>query len=112
MNEGKPCPCGSRGHHAPEQAPARIWHVRFVTTDGIERRRYVACPWYIKDPEASVYGLEARLADLKFHRRLLKASVTEALNPPHRAGCMKGRGTSGHRCDCFHRWTEIAELAA
>jgi len=23
-----------------------------------------------------------------------------------------GRGTPGHRCDCFHRFIEIPELAA
>ncbi|MEY2668630.1 MAG: hypothetical protein RJA59_1268, partial [Pseudomonadota bacterium] len=33
-------------------------------------------------------------------------------SPPHLKACINGRGTPGHRCDCFHRWTEIPELAA
>ena len=48
---------------------ALLHFVRFITADGRDVRRYVACPYYIKDPD-------------------------------------------GHRCDCFHRWTEIGELAA
>lgn len=106
------CPCGSRDHQPPEIAPARIWFVRFVTADGIERKRYVACPYYIKDPEASIYGLEARLAYLKFHRLVTYGSVREAASPRHRKACIDGRGQPGHRCNCFPRWTEIPELAA
>lgn len=107
----KLCPCGSR-HPAPDTAPGRIWFVRFVTSDGVERKRHVACPYYIKDPEASVFGLEARLAWLKFHRLITYGSVRESTSPPHRAECRRTRGLPGHRCDCFHRWTDIPELAA
>lgn len=107
----KPCPCGSRSHSAPETAPARIWFVRFITADGVERRRYVACPYYIKDPAASIFGLEARLAWLKFHRLVTSASTREVLAPPHRRSCVASRGTPGHRCSCFPRWTELPELA-
>jgi hypothetical protein len=112
MTETKPCPCGTRGHEAPEIAPPRIHYVRFITADGRDIRRYVSCPYYIKDPEASIFGLEARFAFLKFHGLLRYATATPVTAPRHRKACLDGRGTPGHRCDCFHRWTEIPELAA
>jgi len=113
MNDEKLCPCGSRGHPAPEVAPARIWYVRFITAEGRDIRRYVSCPYYIKDPEASIYGLEARFAFLKFHRMLRYSTATEVAEPRHLAECKRRREQHlGGRCECFHRWTEIPELAA
>jgi hypothetical protein len=108
----QPCPCGSRDHARPDPAPPRIWFLRFTTPDGIERRRYVACPYYIKDPQASIYGLENRLGYLKFHRLILRGSANEVEAPRHKAACVRAREqhVAGHRCDCFPRWTEIPEL--
>lgn len=95
----------------PEAPPVpRIINVRFVTSDGRERRRTVRCPYYAKDPEASFYGLQARLVELTLTGFIKAFSARVPTSPQHRASCLRARGTKGHRCECFPRWTEIAEL--
>jgi hypothetical protein len=94
------------------QQPPRIIAVRFTLADGTERRRTVRCPYYIKDPEASIYGLLARLADLTFSGTIVRSSTSVPTSPRHLVSCLKARGTKGHKCDCFQRWTTIEELVA
>jgi hypothetical protein len=90
----------------------RIISVRFTLADGSERRRTIRCPYYSKDPHASLYGLQARLADLTLDGRVTRHSISVPAEPRHLVACIRARGTKGHRCQCFRRWTEIEELAA
>lgn len=99
----------------PEAPPVpRIIGVRFVLADGRERRRTVRCPYYAKDPEASLYGLQSRLADLTLTGAIKASSIHVPANPRHLKTCVDARAAhvKGHRCECFPRWTELHELEA
>jgi hypothetical protein len=87
------------------QAPPRIIALRFLMADGKERRRTVRCPYYIRDPQASIYGLQARLAALTFDGIITRSSISVPAHPRHLKACHG-------KCECFRRWTEIEELAA
>ena len=89
-----------------------IFRVRFRLANGRTIIRYVRCPYWEKDAEASVQGLHGRLANLTASGAIISATVSAPESPPHLKACINGRGTPGHRCQCFHRWTEIPELAA
>jgi hypothetical protein len=90
--------------------PPRFFHVRFVTSDGVERRRYIEAPPPSEDPEASIFALQARLADLTFRGTVLRSSLSVPSDPPHHKACVRAQGLPGRRCACFPRWTEIAVL--
>ena len=97
----------------PQAPPVpRIVSVRFVFADGRERRRTVRCPYYAKDPEASLYGLQSRIADLTLSGDLVASSIRVPLAPRHLKVCIDARAAQvkGHRCECFPRWTSIPEL--
>lgn len=89
-----------------------IFHVRFRLADGTGRARTVRCPSWEKDPAASLIGLQARLATLTLDAAIVSSSVSVPEKPKHLKACIKGRGTVGHRCECFPRWTSISELMA
>jgi len=90
----------------------RIISVRFVLADGRERRRTVRCPYYARDPEASLYGLQSRLADLTISGNVVASSIRVPLAPRHYKVCTDARTAhvKGHKCECFPRWTSIPEL--
>jgi hypothetical protein len=91
-----------------------IFRVRFRLANGKTIIRYVRCPYWERDAEASVQGLHGRLANLTASGAIISATVSAPENPRHLKVCIKAREAKvpGHRCDCFHRWTEIPELAA
>ena len=99
----------------PQAPPVpRIISVRFVLADGRERRRTVRCPYYARDPQASLYGLQSRLADLTLTGTIRASSISVPTAPRHRKACIEARAAQvkGHRCECFPRWTSITELDA
>lgn len=42
----------------------RIFRLTVTRADGKRRRRLVKCPFFMKDPTASYFGLQAKLAEL------------------------------------------------
>lgn len=102
---------GTTAPEAPASMP-RIISVRFVLSDGRERRRTVRCPYYAKDPSASLYGLQSRLADLTLTGAITASSIRVPNAPRHLKSCVDARAmrVKGHRCECFPRWTSIPEL--
>lgn len=95
----------------PHDASRRsIFHVDFTEAGGVRHRRTVRCPSWERDPEASLIGLQARLATLTLDATIVRSSVSVPASPRHLKACINGRGTKGHRCSCFPRWTEIEEL--
>lgn len=87
-----------------------IFVLDFTTADGIRRRRTVRCPSWEKDPEASLLGLQARLGSLTLDAVITRSSISVPEKPRHLKACIEGRGTPGHRCACFPRWTEVEGL--
>ena len=96
---------------SPHDATRRsIFHVRFRLADGTGRARTVRCPAWERDPAASLIGLQARLATMTLDALIVSSSVSVPASPRHLKACIKGRGTPGHKCECFPRWTSISEL--
>ena len=88
-----------------------IFRVTFTSSDGRRRTRQVRCPSWERDPQASLIGLTARLATLTLDATIVQSSVSVPEHPRHLKSCINARGTKGHKCECFPRWTTIEGLA-
>ena len=88
-----------------------IFRVTFTTAEGRRRTRQVRCPSWERDPQASLIGLQARFAELTLDAVIVQSSLSVPEKPRHLKACIDGRGTKGHRCQCFPRWTEVEVLA-
>jgi hypothetical protein len=96
---------------SPHDATRRsIFHIDFTEADGVRHRKTIRCPSWERDPEASLIGLNARLASLTLDAVITRSSVSVPEHPRHLKACIDGRGTKGHRCSCFPRWTEVEVL--
>lgn len=84
-----------------------IFRVRVRYADGKGINKLVRCPSWEKDPGASLLGLQARLATMTLDAVIVSSSVSAPESPKHLKACIDGRGTPGHRCACFPRWTEV-----
>ena len=87
-----------------------IFFIDFTETDGVRHRKTVRCPSWEKDPQASLLGLQARLGELTLDAVITRSSVSVPEKPRHLKSCIDGRGTPGHRCECFPRWTSVEVL--
>lgn len=102
-------------------APRRFWHVTFWTPDGVERRRYVKCPYLVEADEPhggkkyrrplvpgdadypdTMVAMAARLGALEWDGIITSYRVSPV--PSERIAKIRDRA---------RRWTEIlAEVAA
>jgi hypothetical protein len=65
----------------------RIFRVTITRHDGRRRYRFVKCPYWQRDPGASLLGLQAKLAELTLgghilgHSTLLPAAIPPKVRP-------------------------------
>lgn len=96
---------------SPHDATRRsIFHLDFTEIGGVRHRKTVRCPSWERDPQASLIGLQARLAELTLDAVIVRSSVSVPEKPRHLKACIDGRGIKGHRCQCFPRWTSVEVL--
>lgn len=57
----------------------RIFRVQVTLPNGLRRYRLVKCPFYQRDPQASLFGLDAKLAELTLSGAIVGHSVTVAM---------------------------------
>lgn len=59
----------------PTTETPRIFRLQVTLPDGKRRWRLVKCPYYAKDPAASLFGLTAKMAELELQGEILGHSV-------------------------------------
>lgn len=98
----------------PHDASRRsIWRVTLKYPEGHRPKKttkLVRVTSWERDPEASLLGLHARLGTMEVAAVIAGSSTSAPEKPRHLKACLEGRGTKGHRCQCFPRWTEVEEL--
>lgn len=90
--------------------PRRIFRVTVRFADGRKGiSRQVRCPVGPRR-KGSLRKLDRLLGDLTVDGTVASSRVTAPDRPIHRVACLRGRGTPGHKCECFPRWTDIPQL--
>ena len=85
----------------PDLSPKRFWRVTFWTPDGVERRRYIRCP-YLTPSSDSLVSVTARLGVLVWDGVLTSFRISPV--PAARVALIRHRSV---------RWAEVeATIAA
>jgi hypothetical protein len=104
----------------PDEAPRRFWRITFWTSNGIEYRRYVKCPYLVEADEPhggrkyrrplvpgdadypdTMVAMTADLGALEWDRAITSYRVTPV--PPERIAAIRDKAV---------RWREVRQLIA